>query len=64
MKTNSSPNGLSFPTPHILQLPMSFLKAVKGAANAAMGITEPIAKVREATNNEKWGPSSTIMGEV
>ncbi|RGP73301.1 hypothetical protein FSPOR_2260 [Fusarium sporotrichioides] len=34
------------------------------AQNAVMNFTEMEAKVREATNNEPWGASSTIMQEI
>jgi len=32
--------------------------------NAVMNYTEMEAKVREATNNEPWGASSTLMLEI
>lgn len=31
---------------------------------AVMNYTEMEAKVREATNNEPWGASSTLMQEI
>ncbi|KAM0441078.1 hypothetical protein ACHAPT_000383 [Fusarium lateritium] len=34
------------------------------AQNAVMNFTEMEAKVREATNNEPWGASSTLMQEI
>ncbi|KAF7553768.1 hypothetical protein G7Z17_g3388 [Cylindrodendrum hubeiense] len=34
------------------------------AQNAVMNFTEMESKVREATNNEPWGASSTIMQEI
>ncbi|KAL6877146.1 ENTH domain-containing protein [Trichoderma novae-zelandiae] len=34
------------------------------AQNAVMNYTEMEAKVREATNNEPWGASSTLMQEI
>ncbi|KAK7407867.1 Epsin-3, clathrin recruitment and traffic between the Golgi and endosome [Neonectria punicea] len=34
------------------------------AQNAVMNFTEMEAKVREATNNEPWGSSSTLMQEI
>lgn len=34
------------------------------AQNAVMNYTEMEAKVREATNNEPWGSSSTLMQEI
>ncbi|CAI4218554.1 unnamed protein product [Parascedosporium putredinis] len=41
------------------------LKAgVRKVQNAVMNFTEMEAKVREATNNEPWGASSTIMQEI
>ncbi|KAI6082485.1 ENTH-domain-containing protein [Hypoxylon rubiginosum] len=41
------------------------LKAgVRKVQNAVMNYTEMEAKVREATNNEPWGASSTIMQEI
>jgi len=33
-------------------------------ATAVMNYTEMEAKVREATNNEPWGASSTLMQEI
>ena len=32
--------------------------------NVVMNYTEMEAKVREATNNEPWGASSTLMQEI
>ncbi|KAK4504407.1 hypothetical protein PRZ48_005323 [Zasmidium cellare] len=41
------------------------LKAgVRKVQNAVMNYTEMEAKVREATNNEPWGASSTMMQEI
>ncbi|KAI1334622.1 ENTH-domain-containing protein [Xylariaceae sp. FL0016] len=41
------------------------LKAgVRKVQNAVMNYTDMEAKVREATNNEPWGASSTIMQEI
>ncbi|ORX93972.1 hypothetical protein BCR34DRAFT_580242 [Clohesyomyces aquaticus] len=41
------------------------LKAgVRQVQNAVMNYTEMEAKVREATNNEPWGASSTLMQEI
>jgi epsin len=41
------------------------LKAgVRKMQNAVMNFTEMEAKVREATNNEPWGASSTQMQEI
>ncbi|KAH9894664.1 ENTH-domain-containing protein [Xylariomycetidae sp. FL2044] len=41
------------------------LKAgVRKVQNAVMNYTEMEAKVREATNNEPWGASSTVMQEI
>ncbi|KAK3951426.1 epsin-3 [Pseudoneurospora amorphoporcata] len=37
---------------------------VRKVQNAVMNYTEMEAKVREATNNEPWGASSTLMQEV
>ncbi|KAI9790562.1 MAG: Epsin-3, clathrin recruitment and traffic between the Golgi and endosome [Piccolia ochrophora] len=37
---------------------------VRKVQNAVMNYTEMEAKVREATNNEPWGASSTIMQEI
>ena len=34
------------------------------AQNAVMNYTEMEAKVREATNNEPWGASSTMLQEI
>jgi epsin len=34
------------------------------AQNAVMNFTEMESKVREATNNEPWGASSTLMQEI
>jgi len=38
--------------------------AVRKAQNVVMNYTEMEAKVREATNNEPWGASSTLMNEI
>ncbi|KAF3920051.1 Epsin-2 [Orbilia brochopaga] len=38
--------------------------AVRKAQNVVMNFTEMEAKVREATNNEPWGASSTLMNEI
>ncbi|KAF3907728.1 Epsin-2 [Arthrobotrys entomopaga] len=38
--------------------------AVRKAQNVVMNFTEMEAKVREATNNEPWGASSTVMNEI
>lgn len=37
---------------------------VRKAQNVVMNLTEMEAKVREATNNEPWGASSTLMQEI
>lgn len=37
---------------------------VRKAQNAVLNFTEMEAKVREATNNEPWGASSTLMQEI
>ncbi|KAJ9621935.1 Epsin-3, clathrin recruitment and traffic between the Golgi and endosome [Taxawa tesnikishii (nom. ined.)] len=37
---------------------------VRKLQNVAMNYTEMEAKVREATNNEPWGASSTMMQEI
>ncbi|KAI5285815.1 Epsin-3, clathrin recruitment and traffic between the Golgi and endosome [Ascosphaera aggregata] len=37
---------------------------VRKVQNAVMNFTEMEAKVREATNNEPWGASSTLMQEI
>ncbi|GAB7365097.1 hypothetical protein MBLNU230_g6188t1 [Neophaeotheca triangularis] len=37
---------------------------VRQVQNAVMNYTEMEAKVREATNNEPWGASSTLMQEI
>jgi epsin len=37
---------------------------VRKVQNAVMNYTEMEAKVREATNNEPWGASSTLMNEI
>lgn len=37
---------------------------VRKLQNAVMNLTEMEAKVREATNNEPWGASSTLMQEI
>ncbi|KAM0278475.1 hypothetical protein ACHAQH_005142 [Verticillium albo-atrum] len=37
---------------------------VRKVQNAVMNYTEMEAKVREATNNEPWGASSTTMQEI
>ncbi|KAI5780051.1 hypothetical protein EDC01DRAFT_620914 [Geopyxis carbonaria] len=38
--------------------------AVRKAQNVVMNYTEMESKVREATNNEPWGASSTTMNEI
>ncbi|KAK0333455.1 Epsin-3, clathrin recruitment and traffic between the Golgi and endosome [Friedmanniomyces endolithicus] len=41
------------------------LKAgVRKVQNAVMNYTETESKVREATNNEPWGASSSLMQEI
>ncbi|KAK3066040.1 hypothetical protein LTS18_002091, partial [Coniosporium uncinatum] len=41
------------------------LKAgVRKVQNAVMNYTEMESKVREATNNEPWGASSSLMQEI
>lgn len=37
---------------------------VRKVQNAVMNFTEMEAKVREATNNEPWGASSSLMQEI
>jgi epsin len=37
---------------------------VRKIQNQVMNYTEMEAKVREATNNEPWGASSTLMQEI
>ncbi|GKT64285.1 ENTH domain-containing protein [Colletotrichum tofieldiae] len=37
---------------------------VRKVQNAVMNYTEMEAKVREATNNEPWGASSSLMQEI
>ena len=32
--------------------------------NVAYNYTEPQIKVREATSNDPWGPSSSLMAEI
>ena len=34
------------------------------STNVVMNYTEVESKVREATNDDKWGPHGTIMGEL
>ncbi|WEW58972.1 Epsin-3, clathrin recruitment and traffic between the Golgi and endosome [Emydomyces testavorans] len=49
----------------ITNLTMYDVKAgVRKVQNAMMNFTEMEAKVREATNNEPWGASSTLMQEI
>ncbi|TGJ82054.1 hypothetical protein E0Z10_g6722 [Xylaria hypoxylon] len=49
----------------VTNLTLYDLKAgVRKVQNAVMNFTEMEAKVREATNNEPWGASSTIMQEI
>jgi epsin len=36
----------------------------RAAKNIAHNYTDPQKKVREATSNDPWGPSSTIMSEI
>jgi epsin len=49
----------------ISNLSMYDLKAgVRKIQNQVMNYTEMEAKVREATNNEPWGASSTLMQEI
>ncbi|KAK5134002.1 hypothetical protein LTR08_007007 [Meristemomyces frigidus] len=43
---------------------MSRLVSGKKVQNAVMNYTEMESKVREATNNEPWGASSTMMQEI
>ncbi|KAK6098213.1 Epsin-3, clathrin recruitment and traffic between the Golgi and endosome [Batrachochytrium dendrobatidis] len=37
---------------------------VKKVKNAVMNYTEYEAKVRDATNNDPWGTSSTLMMDI
>jgi epsin len=37
---------------------------VRKAQNVAMNLTEMESKVREATNNEPWGASTTLMSQI
>ncbi|KAI1918490.1 Epsin-3, clathrin recruitment and traffic between the Golgi and endosome [Ophidiomyces ophidiicola] len=37
---------------------------VRKVQNAMMNYTEMESKVREATNNEPWGASSTLMQDI
>ncbi|MCJ1476380.1 Epsin-3, clathrin recruitment and traffic between the Golgi and endosome [Lambiella insularis] len=49
----------------VTNLSLYDLKAgVRKVQNAVMNYTEMEAKVREATNNEPWGASSTLMQEI
>ncbi|KAK4626298.1 ENTH domain-containing protein [Fulvia fulva] len=49
----------------VSQLTLYDIKAgVRKVQNAVMNYTEMEAKVREATNNEPWGASSTMMQEI
>ncbi|KAI1415117.1 ENTH-domain-containing protein [Hypoxylon sp. FL1857] len=49
----------------VANLTLYDLKAgVRKVQNAVMNYTEMEAKVREATNNEPWGASSTLMQEI
>ncbi|MCJ1403871.1 Epsin-3, clathrin recruitment and traffic between the Golgi and endosome [Xylographa trunciseda] len=49
----------------VANLSLYDLKAgVRKVQNAVMNYTEMEAKVREATNNEPWGASSTLMQEI
>ncbi|KAG2009808.1 Epsin-3, clathrin recruitment and traffic between the Golgi and endosome [Coprinopsis cinerea AmutBmut pab1-1] len=34
------------------------------AKNVVLNVSEMEAKVREATNDDPWGASSTLMGEI
>lgn len=45
-------------------LPESALKAVSQAKNIIMNISEIESKVREATSNDAWGASGTLMQEI
>ena len=42
----------------------SQLKNTMKATNVVMNYTETEAKVREATNDDPWGPSGTQMNEI
>lgn len=49
----------------VANLSLYDLKAgVRKIQNQVMNYTEMEAKVREATNNEPWGASSTLMQEI
>ncbi len=49
----------------ISNLSLYDLKAgVRKIQNQVMNYTEMESKVREATNNEPWGASSTVMQEI
>ena len=39
-------------------------KYFRKAQNAVFNLTEMESKVREATNNEPWGASSTLMEQI
>ena len=39
-------------------------KYVRKAQNAVLNVTDMEAKVREATNNEPWGTSTTVMQTI
>lgn len=44
--------------------PPFLLRRIPNKCIAVMNFTEMEAKVREATNNEPWGASSTLMQEI
>lgn len=64
------------PTQHTQQLQMDISKGlnnlslwevksyVRKAQNAVLNLSEIEAKVREATNNEPWGASTTVMADI
>lgn len=57
MAPSSSPPSLS---PSLFPLPLPLLCST----NVVMNYSEIESKVREATNDDPWGPSGQLMGEI
>jgi hypothetical protein len=45
-------------------LPLSSLFTLYDSKNYAKGFSDVQIKVREATSNDAWGPSGTLMNEI
>ena len=49
---------------YIMHAPMNTMPCTRYRKNVVYNYSDAEAKVREATSNDPWGPSSALMGEL